>query len=64
MSRTSIPVDSATKKRLDDLKREDETWDEFLMRITDAEEPIEAGAWSEKMVDQAKDRIRETRKNW
>jgi len=34
MGRTSIPVDSATKERLDRLKRDDETWDEFLERVT------------------------------
>lgn len=33
MSQTSIPVDAATKDRLDRLKRDDETWDEFLDRI-------------------------------
>lgn len=64
MSRTSIPVDSATKERLDRLKRDDETWDEFLERITMIEEPIEAGAWSDEQADRAKASIRKSRENW
>jgi hypothetical protein len=64
MSRTSIPVDSATKKRLDRLKRDDETWDEFLERITATEEPIETGAWTDEQAEQAKEAIRDSRENW
>jgi lipase chaperone LimK len=61
MSRTSIPVDSETKDRLDDLKREGETWDEFLTRIASDEEPIKAGAWSDKEAETAMERLREGR---
>ncbi|GAA0209740.1 MULTISPECIES: antitoxin VapB family protein [Halobaculum] len=61
MSRTSIPIDSATKDRLSDLKREDETWDEFLIRITSDEQPIEFGAWSDDEADEAMQRLREGR---
>jgi hypothetical protein len=64
MSRTSIPVDSSTKERLDRLKRDDETWDEFLERITATEDPIEAGAWSDEKAKRAKQSIRESRENW
>lgn len=64
MSRTSIPVDSETKDRLDGRKRDDETWDEFLMRVTADEEPIKAGAWSEDEAERAKERIRESREEW
>jgi lipase chaperone LimK len=64
MSRTSIPVDESTKQRLDRLKRDDETWDEFLERITATEEPIEAGAWSDEEADKAKESIRQSRENW
>ena len=64
MSRTSIPVDSTTKERLDRLKREDETWDEFLERMTATEEPIEAGAWSDEEADRAKESLRKSRENW
>lgn len=61
MSRTSIPIDSSTKDRLDDLKREDETWDEFLARITGIEEPMEFGAWSDEEAEAAMERVREGR---
>lgn len=64
MSRTSISVDAETKKRLDRLKRDTETWDEFLKRITDTEQPIEAGAWSDDKAEQAKESIRDARENW
>ncbi|MFC6988610.1 hypothetical protein ACFQJD_07570 [Haloplanus sp. GCM10025708] len=64
MSRTSIPVDFSTKERLDRLKRDDETWDEFLQRVTSSEEPIEAGAWSDEQAEQAKESIRKSRENW
>lgn len=64
MSRTSIPVDSSTKERLDQLKRDDETWDEFLARITAAEEPITAGAWSDEVAERAKEAVRKSRENW
>lgn len=64
MSRTSIPVDSATKEWLDRLKRDDETWDEFLERVTSPDEPIEAGAWSDEEADRAKESIRKSRENW
>jgi len=64
MSRTSIPVDATTKERLDDLKRDDETWAEFLQRVTTTEEPIEAGAWSDEEADRAKESIRNARENW
>jgi len=64
MSRTSIPVDEATKDRLDELKRDDETWDEFLRRVTADEEPIEAGAWSDDTADRTKEKIRESREDW
>lgn len=64
MSRTSIPVDSTTKEQLDRLKRDDETWDEFLDRVTTTEQPIEAGAWSDEQAERAKESIRNSRENW
>ncbi|MBX0325738.1 hypothetical protein EGH21_22230 [Halomicroarcula sp. F13] len=42
MSRKSITVDAETKARHEDLKREDETWDEFEQRAADALEALEA----------------------
>ncbi|GGO03558.1 DUF7557 family protein [Haloarcula pellucida] len=41
MSRKSITVDAETKARHEDLKREDETWDEFENRLADALEALE-----------------------
>jgi hypothetical protein len=64
MSRTSIPVDESTKDRLDSLKRDNETWDEFLRRVTSDEEPIEAGAWSDEVTAQAMEKIRQSRESW
>ena len=64
MSRTSIPVDSETKERLSRLKRNDETWDEFLERVAVPEELIEAGAWSDEEAERAKESIRKSRENW
>lgn len=64
MGRTSIPVDESTKERLDRLKRENETWDEFLERVTATEEPIEAGAWSDEAAERAKQAIRDSRESW
>ncbi|MFB6162730.1 MAG: hypothetical protein ABEJ86_04735 [Halococcoides sp.] len=64
MGRTSIPVDAATKERLDRLKRSDETWDEFLQRVTVDESPVDIGAWSEADAERAKDRIRKSREQW
>lgn len=64
MSRTSIPVDSATKEWLDRLKQDDETWDEFLERIITPVKPIEAGAWSDEEAERAKASIRKSRENW
>jgi hypothetical protein len=64
MARTSIPVNESTKKRLDRMKRDDETWDEFLDRVTADEEPIEAGAWSDETAEEAKESIRKSRESW
>lgn len=64
MSRTSIPVDSDTKERLDRLKLDDETWDEFLERVVMPERPIEPGVWSDEKADRAKESIRKSRENW
>jgi hypothetical protein len=35
MSRTSIPIDESTKSRLDEMKRDDETWDEYVIADSD-----------------------------
>ena len=61
MSETSIPVDSETKDRPDGLKRDDETWDEFLTRLTRTEEPMTPGAWSDEAAETAMERLRNDR---
>ncbi|SDF55510.1 DUF7557 family protein [Halorientalis regularis] len=64
MSRTSIPVDHETKERLDRLKKDDETWDEFLERTALSDEPIEKGFLSEEGAEAAKENIRKTRESF
>ncbi len=43
---TTIRVSDETKRKLEALKREDETFDELLGRLTRYERPMEAGAWA------------------
>ena len=64
MSRTSIPIDAETKARLDELKRDDETWDEFLQRTALSGEPIETGFLSEEGAEAAKENIKRTRESF
>lgn len=64
MSRTSIPVDAATKERLDRLKRDDETWDVFFDRIIPNEQRIEVGSWSDEQAEQTKQSIKNSRMDW
>lgn len=42
---TSIRVDDDTKERLERLKRDDETWSEFLTRLATESGTMEPGAW-------------------
>jgi len=64
MSRTSIPVNTETKDRLDELKREDETWDEFLRRISSEDEPIQKGDLSDEALDAIEDNVRKSRESF
>jgi len=61
VSRTSISIDEATKKRLDDMKSDTETWDEFLERTALSEEPIKKGFLSEAGADEARKNIEKVR---
>jgi len=63
MSRTSIPVDESTKERLDELKRDDETWDEFLARMALSETPIEKGFLSEDGSQAVREAVEKTRES-
>ena len=42
---TSIRVSDRTKEKLARLKREDESWDEFLDRLASEGSGMNAGAW-------------------
>lgn len=64
MSRTSISVDSDIKSRLDKLKRDDETWDEFFQRTALSDEPIKTGFLSEEGAEAAKENIEKTRESF
>ena len=64
MSRTSIPVDETTKERLDALKRDDETWDEFLCRVASEDEPIQRGDLSSEALDAIEENIKKSRKSF
>jgi hypothetical protein len=64
MSRTSIPVDETTKERLDQYKRDDETWDEFLERTALQKAPIEKGFLSEDGTEEARRAIERSRESF
>jgi len=64
MGRTSIPVDESTKDRLDKLKQDGETWDEFLHRITGEDEPIRKGDLSEDALDEIEKNIERSRESF
>jgi len=64
MSRTSIPVDSSTKERLDELKRDGETWDEFLRRIASDDEPIQQGDLSDEALETIEKNIEKSRQSF
>jgi predicted CopG family antitoxin len=61
---TSIRVSDETKRKLSRLKRDDETWDEFLSRLVNDEEPINVGAWSDEDADRARDAIERSRESF
>jgi predicted CopG family antitoxin len=42
---TSVRVSDETKAKLARLKREDESWDEFLDRLANEGSGMKAGAW-------------------
>ncbi|MCG1004481.1 MULTISPECIES: antitoxin VapB family protein [Halobacterium] len=61
---TSIRVSDETKSKLSRLKRDDETWDDFLSRLADEEDPIDVGAWSEAEADRAREAVRASRESF
>ena len=61
---TSIRVSDDTKRMLERLKREDETFDELLERLVQSEEPIEIGTWSEEEADRARAAVKRSRESF
>jgi len=61
---TSIRVSEETKDKLSRLKRDDETWDEFLSRLASEEEPINVGAWSDERAARAREAIDRSRESF
>jgi hypothetical protein len=61
---TSIRVADETKDKLSRLKRDDETWDEFLSRLADEEEPINVGSWADDEADRAREAVERSRKSF
>lgn len=62
MSRTSIPLNSETKDRLSDLKRDDETWDEFFDRLlSESSDGMTPGTLSDEEAEELMDVVREGR---
>lgn len=61
---TSIRVSDDTKRLLEDLKRDDETFDELLERLASSEKPIDVGAWSDDEADRAREAVKRSRESF
>ncbi|PSQ40711.1 hypothetical protein BRD07_06765 [Halobacteriales archaeon QS_9_68_42] len=61
---TSIRVTDDTKRMLESLKREDETFDELLERLAQSERPINIGAWSGEKADRARGAVERSRESF
>lgn len=61
MSRTSISVSESTKELLERLKTDEESYDDLLVRLAGAEEPVNIGAWSDEEAERAREAIRRNR---
>lgn len=61
---TSIRVSDETKRLLERLKREDETFDELIERLAKREKPIEVGAWDEAAAERARDAVERSRESF
>ncbi|MGM0592674.1 MAG: DUF7557 family protein [Halobacteriota archaeon] len=61
---TSIRVSDDTKRMLERLKRDDETFDELLERLAQSEEPIKIGAWNDAEAEQARDAVKRSRESF
>lgn len=61
---TSIRVSDDTKRMLERLKRDDETFDELLERLAQSEQPINIGAWREEEAESARDAVARSRESF
>ena len=61
---TSIRVSERTKARLDRLKRDSESFDELLRRLTSEEEPIEIGSWDAETAERARQAVSRSREQF
>ena len=61
---TSIRVSDDTKRMLERLKREDETFDDLLARLVRSENPIDIGAWSEDDANRGREAVNRSRESF
>lgn len=61
---TSIRVSERTKARLDRLKRDSESFDELLQRLTNEEVPIEIGSWDAETAERARRAVSRSREQF
>ncbi len=62
---TSIRVSDETKEKLARLKREDESWDEFLDRLANEGSGMKAGAWKgTDKAEKAREAIERSRESY
>ena len=61
----SIPIEADTKERLDRLKREDETWSEFLDRLAAEVETTDDSPWEgTEKAELARDAVKRSRESF
>ena len=62
---TSIRVSDETKEKLSRLKREDESWDEFLDRLANEGSGMNAGVWKgTDKPEKAREAIKRSRESY
>lgn len=61
---TSIRVSDETKRLLERLKRDEETFDELLERLAQSERPIEIGSWSDDEAARARKAVKRSRESF
>ena len=62
---TSIRVDEDTKEKLEKLKRDDETWDDFLDRLADEEASMNPGIWEgTDKAEKAREAVKRSRESF